>query len=169
MFDKLWTCFGIKNSYWPIFLCCKIAKFWASDQAIWSHCSSTKVWNCFLLLLLLMSAPSPAFIFDILILIYCHFKRMASMEEKDARVKRCLNSSPYKKASNGQWLWLRWQSGPFQNQRFVVRIQSKIYIEHLFTVFGKTEIKRKRGREWPIYKTRRVRIISLVIIKYQCY
>ena len=38
----------------------------------------------------------------------------------------------------GQWLWLSWQSGRFQYQKFAVRIQSSpkmyIFIEHLFTV-----------------------------------
>ena len=35
----------------------------------------------------------------------------------------------------GQWLWLSWQSGQYQFQRSVVRIQSsaKNYIEHLMS------------------------------------
>ena len=28
---------ALKVCYWAIFLCCKIAEFWASDLAIWSH------------------------------------------------------------------------------------------------------------------------------------
>ena len=45
----------------------------------------------------------------------------------------------------GQWLWLSWQSGRFQFQRSVVRIQSsaKIYIEHLLSTVLKYIVGRQ--------------------------
>ena len=54
-----------------------------------------------------------------------------------------------------QWLWLSWQSGRFQYQRFESR-NRQIFIEHLYllstVLYLKDENKRKRGREWPIFK-----------------
>ena len=73
------------------------------------------------------------------------------------------------KEALGQWLWLSWQRGHFQHQRFMVRIHpsSNFYIEHLFTINcnEKTKIKikrpgianfliknNKRLPDWPVFK-----------------
>ena len=55
----------------------------------------------------------------------------------------------YQKVKRGKWLWLSWQSGPFQQQRSKVQIQSlaNFYVEHLFTVncIEKIITKKKRS------------------------
>ena len=60
------------------------------------------------------------------------------------------------KEALGQWLWLSWQRGHFQHQRFMVRIHpsSNFYIEHLFTVNcnEKTKIKKKRPGKGRLFK-----------------
>ena len=56
--------------------------------------------------------------------------------------------SSYLIGNTGQLLWLSWQSGHFQYQRFAVQNQSSanFYVEHLFMVnwMEKTKLKIKR-------------------------
>ena len=58
----------------------------------------------------------------------------------------------------GQWLCLSWQNGRFRYQRSAVRIQSlaKVYLYRTFVYcqlcIEKTEKKKKRGKEWTIFK-----------------
>ena len=37
IWQNFWPSLAFKICYWAIFLCYKIAKFWTSDLAIWSH------------------------------------------------------------------------------------------------------------------------------------
>ena len=75
---------------------------------------------------------------------------------KHLLLQQCNKNKQVSNCTEPQESLLNCQSGRFQHQNPVVRIQSSAnyYVEHLFTEnwTEKTKI-RKRCREWPIFKT----------------
>ena len=79
--------------------------------------------------------------------------KIAKLEKKVLRMKNI---------KLGKWLRLSWQSGCFWHQRSTVWILSlsNCFKRTLFSVnyIEKTKIKKKRGREWPVFRKRKLKV-----------